>query len=79
MICGGPDSNRRTPTGTDLESVAFDLARQPPLSREIKFHVYKFFVFSSWRVFIKIKNDKTRFVIRKLILRYFTSSDFVNT
>ena len=30
--CGGPDSNRRIPTETDLESVAFNLARQPPLS-----------------------------------------------
>ncbi len=29
--CGGPDSNRRTPAETDLESVAFNLARQPPL------------------------------------------------
>ena len=28
--CGGPDSNRRTPTGMDPESIAFDLARQPP-------------------------------------------------
>ena len=28
--CGGPDSNRRIPTETDLESVAFNLARQPP-------------------------------------------------
>ncbi|GEM_PF-6756304 len=30
--CGGPDSNRRIPAETDLESVAFDLARRPPLS-----------------------------------------------
>ena len=29
---GGRDSNSRTPTGVDLESTAFDLARQPPLS-----------------------------------------------
>ena len=28
--CGGPDSNRRTPTGMDPESIAFNLARQPP-------------------------------------------------
>ena len=28
--CGGPDSNRRIPAETDLESVAFNLARQPP-------------------------------------------------
>ena len=28
--CGGPDLNRRTPTGMDPESIAFDLARQPP-------------------------------------------------
>ena len=28
--CGGPDSNRRTPTGMNPESIAFDLARQPP-------------------------------------------------
>ena len=31
-ICGGPDSNRRTPTGMDPESIAFNLARQPPQS-----------------------------------------------
>ena len=30
--CGGPDSNRRTPAGTDPKSVTFDLARQPPLA-----------------------------------------------
>ena len=29
--CGGPDLNRRTPTGMDPESIAFNLARQPPL------------------------------------------------
>ena len=29
--CGGPDSNRRTPTGMDPKSIAFNLARQPPL------------------------------------------------
>ena len=29
--CGGRDSNPRTPTGVDLESTAFGLARQPPL------------------------------------------------
>ncbi len=28
--CGGPDLNRRTPTGLDPESSAFDQARQPP-------------------------------------------------
>ena len=28
--CGGPDSNRRTPTGMDPKSIAFNLARQPP-------------------------------------------------
>ncbi len=28
--CGGPDSDRRIPTKTDLESVAFDQALQPP-------------------------------------------------
>ena len=33
--CGGPDSNRRIPTKTDLESVAFNLARQPPLLSRI--------------------------------------------
>ena len=27
--CGGPDLNRRTPTGMDPESIAFNLARQP--------------------------------------------------
>ncbi len=32
MECGGPDSNRRTPTGMDPESIAFNLARQPPQS-----------------------------------------------
>ncbi len=32
-LCGGPDLNRRTSTGTDLESVAFGQARQPPLNR----------------------------------------------
>ncbi len=31
-VCGGWDSNPRTPTGVDLESTAFGLARQPPLS-----------------------------------------------
>ena len=30
-VCGGPDSNRRTPSGMDPESIAFNLARQPPL------------------------------------------------
>ena len=30
LKCGGPDSNRRIPTEADLESAAFDLARQPP-------------------------------------------------
>ncbi len=30
--CGGPDSNRRTPTGMNPESIAFNLARQPPLA-----------------------------------------------
>ena len=30
--CGGPDSNRRTPTGMDPKSIAFNLARQPPPS-----------------------------------------------
>ena len=29
--CGGPDLNRRTPAGMDPESIAFNLARQPPL------------------------------------------------
>ena len=29
--CGGRDLNPRTPTGRDLESLAFGLARQPPL------------------------------------------------
>ena len=33
--CGGPDLNRRTPIGTDLESVAFGQARQPPLQGEL--------------------------------------------
>ena len=33
--CGGPDLNRRTPIGTDLESVAFGQARQPPLEGEL--------------------------------------------
>ena len=28
--CGGRDLNPRTPTGGDLESPAFGLARQPP-------------------------------------------------
>ena len=32
--CGGPDSNRRTPTGMDPKSIAFNLARQPPQSNE---------------------------------------------
>jgi hypothetical protein len=31
MKCGGPDLNRRTPVGADLESAAFGQARQPPL------------------------------------------------
>ncbi len=31
--CGGRDSNPRTPTGVDLESTAFGLARQPPQER----------------------------------------------
>ena len=30
--CGGPDLNRRIPTEMDSESIAFDQARQPPLS-----------------------------------------------
>ena len=30
-ICGGWDLNPRTPSGVDLESTAFGLARQPPL------------------------------------------------
>ncbi len=32
--CGGWDLNPRTPTGGDLESPAFGLARQPPLNLE---------------------------------------------
>ena len=31
--CGGRDLNPRTPTGVDLESTAFGLARQPPLAQ----------------------------------------------
>ncbi len=31
LLCGGRDLNPRTPTGGDLESPAFGLARQPPL------------------------------------------------
>ncbi len=42
--CGGPDSNRRTPTGTDLESVAFDLARQPPHNSALRSSIKNFLV-----------------------------------
>ena len=35
-MCGGPDSNRRIPAETDLESVAFDQALQPPQRRGIE-------------------------------------------
>lgn len=27
VLCGGPDSNRRTPMGVDLESTTFGLTR----------------------------------------------------
>ena len=40
--CGGPDSNRRIPTETDLESVAFNLARQPPLTPLALLHLICF-------------------------------------
>ena len=33
--CGGPDLNRRIPMETDLESVAFGQARQPPPEGEL--------------------------------------------
>ncbi len=40
--CGGPDLNRRTPTGMDPESIAFNLARQPPPLVGMLYSNYKF-------------------------------------
>lgn len=44
--CGGPDSNRRTPAGTDPKSVTFDLARQPPLNGLINM-IINYFLYKS--------------------------------